>query len=198
MRYLPLPFGLFLALVTAAPAMAADFDVAVTDFEFTPREQRIAVGDTVAWSFNIYGHTATAVRGQADSWSSGRRTVPEGGSFRHTFDTPGRFQYVCVPHRDFMRGTITVGEDQESDTYDNFRTKRRGKTVTLSFTLNEAAKATYKLRGAARKAVTRDRLEPGKQTIKLRGLKAGSYRGTLTLEDDFDNRVKPRNSFVVR
>jgi plastocyanin len=198
MRLRPLPIGLILALAWAAPALAAEREVAVTDFEFTPREQRIDVGDTVAWSFDVFGHTSTAVRGQAAYWSSGRTTVPEGRVYRHTFDTPGRFQYVCVPHRDFMRGVIQVGEDEVKDTVDRFRTRRSGRTVTLSFILNEAAKATYKLRGAARKTVTRKRLRPGRRTIKLRNLEAGSYSGTLTLEDDFDKKVRPRNSFTIR
>lgn len=198
MRLLPLPFGLALALVWAMPATAAEYDVSVTDFEFTPREQRVAVGDTVIWRFEIFGHTSAAVRGQAESWSSGRTTVPEGQSYRHTFDTPGRFQYVCVPHRDFMKGTVVVGQDEVSDTYDGFRSRRSGRTVTLSFKLNEPAKATYRLRGEARRTVTSKRLQPGRRTIKVRNLEPGSYRGTLTLQDDFDKKARARNSFKIR
>jgi hypothetical protein len=32
----------------------------------------------------------------------------------------------------------------------------------------------------------------------LRRLARGTYRGTLTLADDFDKKVTPRNFFVVR
>jgi len=70
--------------------------------------------------------------------------------------------------------------------------------VTVSFELNEAAQATYKLTGASRRTVTRKRLKAGAQSITVRSLKAGSYTGTLTLSDDFDKKVTPRNSFVIK
>jgi plastocyanin len=190
-----LPLTALAALAVAAPASAAEWSVDVTDFEFTPAERQIAVGDTVTWTFTNGGHTATSVRGQADSWNSGFKDA--GTTFQHTFTRPGRFQYVCTPHRTFMRGVIEVGEDEETDTVDGFRTKRSGRTVTVSFTLNEAAVATYKLRGASRRTVSRGRLRAGRHSIKLRRLEPGRYRGVLTLVDDFDKKVSPRNSFRI-
>ena len=35
-------------------------------------------------------------------------TNPAGKSFTHQFDTPGKYQYVCLQHRDFMNGSIEV------------------------------------------------------------------------------------------
>jgi plastocyanin len=197
-RLLPLPLALILTSATAAPAMAADVGIDVIDFEFGPRQQQIQVGDTVTWRFMANGHTTTAAGRQAVSWNSGPRTTPAGDSFRRTFNTPGRFQYYCVPHRSFMKGVIQVGRDQERDTFDNFTSRRRGSTVTIRFELNEPATATYKLSGRDRKTVKRGRLGVGRHSFRIRRLPRGSYRGVLTLADDFDNKVTPKNSFVVR
>jgi plastocyanin len=197
-RLLPIPLTLLLALAGAAPAGAADVDVGVVDFAFQPREQVIAVGDAVVWRFMADGHTTTANRGQAERWNSGPTTTPSGQIFRHTFNRPGRFQYVCFPHSGFMKGTIQVGSDQVSDTVDAFRTRRSGSSVTISFRLNEAATVSYRLRGPERKTVRRGRRAAGRHSFRVRNLEAGSYRGTLTATDDFDKSAKPKNSFVIR
>jgi plastocyanin len=189
---------MLLAVAGAAPAGAADVDVGVVDFSFQPREQAIAVGDTVVWRFMTDGHTTTANPRQAEGWSSGPATTPNGQTFRHTFSRPGRFQYVCIPHSGFMKGTIQVGTDEVADTVDAFRTRRSGSSVRISFRLNEAAAVTYRLRGPERKTVRRGRLSAGRHSFRLRNLDDGSYRGTLTLTDDFDKTVRPKNSFVIR
>ena len=166
------------------------------NFDFRPATQSIAVGDTVVWSFDAGGHTSTARRGQAERWDSGNRAF--GQTFRHTFDTPGRFQYVCIPHVQFMRGTIQVGSDQVRDTVDAFNTRRSGSSVRISFELNEPAVVTYKLRGAERRTVRRGRLAAGRHSFRVRNLDAGSYRGTLALADDFDKKSSAQKSFVIR
>ena len=196
-RLLIAPVTALAALGVAAPSLAADFTVDVTaDFTFSPRSQKIAVGDTVTWTFSDGGHTTTARRGQAVSWNSGLEE--SGQTFQKTFDKPGRFQYLCLPHRDFMTGEIVVGSDTVRDTVDAFKTKVSGRNVTVSFELNEAASATYTLKGAARRTVKRARLADGKRSITVRGLKAGAYTGTLVLADDFDKRTTQKKTFRVR
>jgi plastocyanin len=197
-RLLPIPLALLFALAAAAPARAAEVEVGVVNYDFQPATQAIGVGDTVVWRFMTNGHTTTAARGQAERWNSGPATTPSGQTFRHTFDQPGRFQYVCIPHSSFMRGTIQVGTDQVRDTVDAFRTRRSGSSVRVSFKLNEAATATYKLRGPERRTVRRGRLAAGRHSFRVRKLDAGSYRGTLTLKDDFDKTVRSKSSFVIR
>jgi plastocyanin len=197
-RRLLLPLTVILALGATAPAIAADWPVEVVDYEFRPPERKIDVGDTVIWSFTNGGHTTTAARGQADSWNSGPAVNVAGTTFQKTFNTPGRFQYVCIPHSSFMKGTIEVGEDAETDTVDNFKGRRRGNDVKISFKLNEAAKVTYKLRGPSRRTVERGRVDAGRYSFRVKNLRRGEYRGTLTLVDDFDKKVTPKNSFVIR
>jgi plastocyanin len=195
-RLLLIPVTALIALGLAGPATAADFGIGVTDFDFTPGEQKIAVGDRVIWTFTDGGHTTTANRGQPDSWDSDLEN--SGATFEHTFTKPGRYQYICTPHESFMKGEIVVGEDAERDTVDGFKTKRVGKRATISFTLNEAASMTYSLKGPSKRTVKRKRLKAGKQSFTVKRLKKGSYTGTLTLTDDFDKRATQKKSFKVR
>jgi hypothetical protein len=70
--------------------------------------------------------------------------------------------------------------------------------VRLSFLLNEPATVTYRLKGPSRRTVRRGRLATGTHSFTVRRLKRGSYRGVLTVVDDFDKKITPRNSFVIR
>jgi plastocyanin len=191
--------ALLTPLVLASPAAARDWNTEVIDFEFKPREQRISVGDSVTWSFTAGGHTTTSLRGQPEYWNSAPEgTNSAGSTFPKTFDTPGRYQYVCIPHQSFMKGVVVVGTDTVVDTLDNFRSRRRGNRVKLSFLLNEPAIVTYRLRGPSRRTVRRGRLGDGTHSFTVRRLKRGTYRGVLTAVDDFDKKATARNFFVVR
>jgi plastocyanin len=195
-RLLPIPLALLLALAAAAPASAAEVEVGVVNFDFQPATRAIGVGDTVIWRFNSGGHTTTANRGQAERWDSGTRA--SGQEFRRTFNRPGRFQYVCIPHANFMRGTIQVGTDQVRDTVDAFKTTRTGSRIRVSFELNEPATVSFRLRGAERRTVRRGRLAAGRHSFTVRNLDAGTYRGTLSLADDFDKKSTAQRSFTIR
>lgn len=190
-----IPLAATLGLGLASPAMAADVPIDVVDFEFRPAQQRVAVGDTVIWNFLAEGHTTTATRGQAVTWNSGPATNAAGTPYQKTFNTPGRFGYVCIPHAPFMKGTIVVGEDAVKDTVDRLRDKEIGNYVKISYELNEAATVTYKLKGPSSRTVKKGRVKKGKHSFRLKNLKAGEYRGTLTLVDDFDKKATAKNSF---
>lgn len=197
---LAFPLAILLSLLLAAPAAAAfDWKTQVIDFEFKPAERKISVGDTVTWNFDVGGHTSASVGGQPDSWKSietGSNTA--GTSFTHQFDTPGKYQYVCLQHRDFMKGSVEVGTDTVIDSIDRFKAKRIGHRVKISFLLNEPATITYKLSGPSRRTVKKGRLDAGTHSFTLKRLKKGTYRGKLTVVDDFDKKITPRNFFVIR
>jgi plastocyanin len=196
---LVVPLACLFALLLAAPAAASDWSTNVIDFEFQPAERKIAVGDSVTWNFQIAGHTSESVGGQPDSWKSIETGTNEAGtSFTHVFNTPGRYQYVCTPHRDFMKGVIEVGTDAVVDSLDRFRTRRSGKRVRISFRLNEPATVRYSLKGPSRRTVRRGRLAAGAHSFTVRRLRRGTYRGVLTVVDDFDKKITPRNFFVIR
>ena len=194
-----IPLAVLAPLVLASPAAAVAWGTQVIDFEFQPAEHHIAVGDSVTWNFTAGGHTSTSVKGQPDSWNSvSEGTNTAGSSFTKVFHKPGRYQYVCTPHHAFMKGVIEVGTDTVVDSLDNFKSTRRGNQVKLSFLLNEPATVTYRLKGPSRRTVKSGRLAKGRHSITLRRLKRGSYRGVLTVVDDFDKKVTARNSFAIR
>jgi plastocyanin len=195
-----IPLALLAPLALASPAAASDWRVdATNNFTFEPREPHIAVGDSVTWHFLVDGHTSKSSKGQPESWNSvSEGTNAAGSKFTKVFDTPGRYQYVCTPHQTFMKGVVQVGTDTVGDTVDNFRTRRRANRVRLSFLLNEPATVTYRLRGPSRRTVRRGRLDADTHSFTVRRLRRGSYRGVLTVVDDFDHKVTPRNSFVIR
>jgi plastocyanin len=198
-KHLLIPLALLTPLALASPAAAFDWSTEVIDFEFKPPERHVAVGDSVTWNFTFGGHTSTSVKGQPDSWNSvSEGTNSAGDSFTKVFNTPGRYQYVCTPHHAFMKGVIEVGTDTVVDTLDAFKSTRRGNQVKLSFKLNEPATVTYRLKGPSPKTVKRGRLAAGRHSFTLRRLKRGTYRGVLTVVDDFDKKITPRNFFVIR
>jgi plastocyanin len=191
--------SLLVVLAAASPAAAADWATNVVDFEFQPSDQTIAVGDSVTWSFSAAGHTTASVGGQAERWKSIDEGANEAGTaYTHVFKTPGRFQYICLQHRTFMKGVVEVGTDTVANSVKGFKAKRIGKRVRVSFRLNEPATVKYALKGPSKRTVKRGRLRAGSHSFSVKGLKRGKYRGVLTVVDDFDKKVAPRSSFVIR
>jgi plastocyanin len=185
------PLVLSIPLAVASPAAAADHTVNVVNVSFQPATLQINPGDRVIWSFQEEGHTTTSRSGQAERWNSGPDTSPVGATFSHTFDTPGRYQYICIPHQFYMKGVVQVGQDEAAKTYSRFRQTRRGNSLRVSFRLAEPAEVTVKLRGPIRRMVRR-RLEAGRRSFALSRLREGRYRTTVTFVDDFDKRSTAR------
>jgi len=107
-------FSLTIALV--APAVASESDVSIGGFKFSPPTVTVQQGDTVTWSWAgpDTNHTVTSDPGQADSLEShpgipANQIVgpPQGGTYSHTFNTPGTFTYFCRVHT-FMKGKVVV------------------------------------------------------------------------------------------
>jgi plastocyanin len=192
------PLALVISLALAGPASAQDHQVGVVNTAFQPATLQINPGDRVIWSFLEEGHTTTSRSGQAESWNSGPDTEPAGATFTHTFNTPGRYQYICIPHQFFMDGVVQVGQDEVARSYSRFRQTRRGSSLGVSFRLAEPAKVTVTLRGPSRRTVTRRRLEAGSRSIKLSRLRKGRYRTTVTFVDDFDKRSVARARATIR
>jgi plastocyanin len=195
-RLLLAPLTAAAALGVAAPSLAADVGVDVKNFEFGPKTETIGVGDSVTWTLSDDGHSTTSNPNQPQKWNSD--VLDKGKTFKVTFTHPGKYQYYCIPHRDFMKGTVVVGTDTVKKTVGAVGAKVSGTTATISFKLNEPAVATLKLKGAKKKTVKTKRLKAGKRTIVVKKLKAGSYSGTLTLSDDFDNTTTKKKSFRVK
>ncbi len=74
--------------------------VSVDDNLFDPESAEISVGDTVTWEW--VGNEPHNVN--ADDFKS---DIQQEGTFEHTFDEAGSFDYVCTIHPG-MAGTVEV------------------------------------------------------------------------------------------
>ncbi len=92
---------------------------------FRPAELTVQVGDSVTWGFASAGHNLCCrpddsddvdLPGDADGFASygpnespNDSLVPRGKTYEHTFDVPGQYDYVCIPHESLgMKGTVHV------------------------------------------------------------------------------------------
>jgi plastocyanin len=92
----------------------ADVDTGVHDEPgVQPASLTIGHGTTVTWkNGDAVNHQVASAVGSADTYSSG--FIAGGGTFSHTFATPGTFAYYCTIHGvdgtppTGMHATITV------------------------------------------------------------------------------------------
>ncbi|WP_265110518.1 cupredoxin domain-containing protein [Halosolutus halophilus] len=120
-----------LSLSDDEPCGGDECDIGMTRNEFLPETYETTVGEPVVWK-NTSGavHTITALENSlpegADYFATGgyedeetARTAWDhhGGrlgtreTFEHTFDVPGTYEYICIPHvRAGMVGEIIVTE----------------------------------------------------------------------------------------
>ncbi|NUO02118.1 MAG: lamin tail domain-containing protein [Saprospiraceae bacterium] len=94
------------------PGLAgAQHQVSVLNFNFSPQNLTIQVGESVTWSnssgvHNVNG-TQTTFPNNPESFFSGNASF--GWTYSHTFNIPGTYNYRCDPHAGLnMVGTITV------------------------------------------------------------------------------------------
>jgi len=103
--------------------------VEMTDeLKFEPKQIEVEAGTTVTWeNVGSIGHSVTAYEDEipdgADYFASGEfdsedaanegypdeGNVTEGGTYEHTFETTGEYEYYCIPHEmNGMVGTVRV------------------------------------------------------------------------------------------
>lgn len=88
----------------AIATMAADHEIVIADYRFTPPEITIQTGDTVTW-INQEKRTSHSILFTASGEESDR--LFPGEHWSRTFQEAGDFEYRCGPHAE-MRGTVTV------------------------------------------------------------------------------------------
>ncbi|HUE96138.1 MAG TPA: plastocyanin/azurin family copper-binding protein [Longimicrobiaceae bacterium] len=122
-RYFGSRAGPAAATPAAVPDDGAAAEVTMTDgLAFQPATLRIRVGETVRWrNTSTLLHTVTAdparalrpesVRLPPDAGPFDSGEMRPGAAFSHTFDIPGEYRYVCLPHEGAgMIGTVIVEE----------------------------------------------------------------------------------------
>jgi plastocyanin len=188
MRVVLAPALSALVLSSGAPALAATAPVTVGDDFFAPTAASIAPGDAVLWSWNgSHDHTVRAYPRQTESFRSPLQSGT-GMTFQRAFARPGRFAYFCEVHPFTMRASVQVGTPETTrPRIRRLRARPRRGAVTLSFRLSERSVVTARLRGARRKTVRRV-LGAGRRSLRIRRLRRGRYRTTLTARDGWGNR----------
>jgi len=103
----PMPGMTGMVMPVAAPgadAPVATNTVAIQNFAFAPGTVTVKAGTTVTWTNQDQEpHTVTSVSG--DELKS--PALNAGETFKHTFATPGHFDYLCTIHP-FMTATVVV------------------------------------------------------------------------------------------
>lgn len=95
-----------LAGVVSRPAhAAAQADVTVKNYSFTPADLEIDVGTEVVWTATQGDHTVTSDGGSFDGLIA---QDYEPHSFSYTFTKPGRYTYYCGFHRAKGKGMAGV------------------------------------------------------------------------------------------
>jgi len=84
--------------------------VAVTDYQFTPKDLTITVGDKVIWTNTGMGHNVNGTKATfPNNPVSFGNAVGLGWTYEFTFTTPGTYNYHCNPHFAFgMTGSVIV------------------------------------------------------------------------------------------
>ena len=130
-----------------------------TGDHFDPHVVWVEEGGTVTWNNESGAHSATAYHPDNDrplrqpdgtsAWDSGVKTE-SGETFKHTFETPGVYQYYCSPHEDGgMMGAVIVGDPDPheqpglAEPQDSFSETAAEKITDLNEWCNEALGHTH-------------------------------------------------------
>jgi plastocyanin len=91
------------AALPAAPAQAADTEVLIDQFTFTPQRITVKAGATVTWTNeDDVPHT---IASSSKLFKS--KALDTGDKFSFTFTTPGSYEYFCSLHP-HMTGAVVV------------------------------------------------------------------------------------------
>jgi len=95
--------ALFLAAAPALSAQAAEMEIKIDNFSFTPERITVKAGTTITWTNeDDIPHT---VASSAKLFKS--KALDTDDKYAFTFTTPGVYQYFCSLHP-HMTGTVVV------------------------------------------------------------------------------------------
>ena len=158
MRGLGFALGLLAGAIWIAPAtFAADKNVTVENFAFSPKTLTISPGDTVIWTNKDAAttHTATADNGSFDTGQ-----ILSGTSTTIHFSKAGTYRYHCSVHpsmtgRVVVQGASAVSSPRKLPKTDVVRSSGGGRVITpvlgvaLAFVIVSATMVSVRL-GRAR------------------------------------------------
>jgi plastocyanin len=83
-------------------------EVSMKDIQFDPKDATVRKGGTIVWTNDDQvAHDVTKKGGPGRKFKSGTGDLEAGDTYRQTFNTAGKIDYVCTVHPN-MTGTITV------------------------------------------------------------------------------------------
>ena len=95
--------ALAIVALAAAPVRAANVEVKIDNFTFTPQQVTVRAGDIVTWTNrDDIPHTVTS-----KTMAFRSKPMDTDDKFSFTFTTPGIYAYFCSLHP-HMTGTIVV------------------------------------------------------------------------------------------
>ena len=98
------------AALPAAPAQAADTEILIDQFTFTPQRFTVKAGTTVTWTND--DDDSHTVASSSKLFKS--KALDTGDKFSFTFTTPGTYAYICSVHP-YMTGAVVVEAAAASD-----------------------------------------------------------------------------------
>jgi plastocyanin len=95
----------FSSIISSA---ANKFTITVANFQFTPSNLNVSVGDTIEWVWQNGTHTttSTSVPSGASNWDAPMSTTSR--SFKYIISAAGIYNYWCTIHAPAMAGTINA------------------------------------------------------------------------------------------
>ena len=95
--------AVILGAVLASPVRAADMEVTIDNFTFTPKELTVKAGTTIVFrNRDDIPHSVVGTKGEFHS-----KALDTGNSFSFTFAKAGSYAYSCGLHPQ-MQGRIVV------------------------------------------------------------------------------------------
>jgi plastocyanin len=104
-----LPFAVLAGCLAIGvlPALAANQDVAIRDFSFTPSRVAVKPGESVSWVVEL-GYSGAMHNVHFDDQTEPLGPVSATFSGSRRFDADGIYPYHCDTHPTLMRGTVYV------------------------------------------------------------------------------------------
>jgi plastocyanin len=104
-----IPFAILAAclVIGVLPALAADQNVVIRDFSYTPAKVAVMPGETVHWAA-FDGGTSYMHSVHFDDQAAGLAAPSYTFTAARTFDQEGTFTYHCDVHPTLMKGTVYV------------------------------------------------------------------------------------------
>ncbi|MBC7937702.1 MAG: T9SS type A sorting domain-containing protein [Rhizobacter sp.] len=99
---------LYLFFVFPLCSNAETHTVTISNFQFSPSNLNVLVGDIIRWEWagGFHNTASVTIPAGASSWATPVSTT--GFSFEYTVTAAGTYNYQCDPHAGFMLGSFTA------------------------------------------------------------------------------------------